>query len=303
MSRYPFPAFPRGWFHVAASEALPARGVLPLRRFGRELVLWRTAGGQPLLMDGHCAHQGAHLGHGGLVLAETLKCPFHGWRWSADGVCRAVSGASAVPAHRAQQLLPLAEQDGALFAWHGPTEDLPAPPPRLPELAQGWVDVDERAWIVASHVQEVVENLVDAAHFPGLHLTPSLPRTRFTADGLRARVHSEFRFDTLAGPVPTTLESEGHGPGWWALRFTAPVPMLVLTTATPHDQEQVEFRLRFVSPVASAAARAFADSVILEVEADRRVWEHKLWREDPPLSEADGPVAAYRAWFRQFLEP
>ena len=301
MARYPFPPFPRGWFHVSPAEALPRRGVLPLRRFGRELVLWRTEAGAAVLMAAHCAHQGAHLGHGGLVLGDVLKCPFHGWRWSPDGICRAVPGASVVPVHHAQEIWPLVEQDGALFAWHGAQGARMPPPPPLPELAQGWEVLDERAWIVASHVQELIENLVDAAHFPALHLTPSLPRTHFQPDGVRARVHSEFRFDTLAGPVPTTLDSEGHGPGWWALRFTAPVPMLVLTTATPHDEEQVEFRLKFVAPAGRADARPFADSVILEVEADRRIWEHKLWREEPPLSEADGPIHEFREWFRQFL--
>ena len=35
MARYPFPAFPRGWFHVAGADGLPAVGVQPLHRFGR----------------------------------------------------------------------------------------------------------------------------------------------------------------------------------------------------------------------------------------------------------------------------
>ena len=301
MARYPFPPFPRGWFHVASAAALPVAGVAPLRRFGRELVLWRDGRGTPHLFAAHCPHQGAHLGHGGVVLGELLKCPFHGWRLGADGACRAVPGARAIPAHEPVPAWPLIEQDGALLAWHGPAGRKPsAPPPPLPELRDGWRVLDERRWEIASHVQEMIENLVDAAHFPGLHHTPGVPRTEFEARGEGAAVRSRCHFDTLAGPLATTLASEGRGPGYWELRFTAPVPMLVLTTATPIADELVEFRLLFAAPEGAPGAREFADSVILEVEADRVVWEHKAYRADPPLSEADGPIRAFRAWFAQF---
>jgi nitrite reductase/ring-hydroxylating ferredoxin subunit len=315
-SRFPFPWFPRGWFHVAASAELPARAVRPLRCFGRELVLWRDAAGAPHLLDAHCPHQGAHLGHGGVVLDSLLKCPYHGWRLGPDGRCRSVPGAREVPAHEPIGAWPLVEQDGSLLAFHaGPRSDIagrapgrdapPAlqlpPPSPVPEFTRaGWQRIDERTWTVASHVYEVIENLVDAAHFVGLHKTPSLPHTSFEADGQRARVRSTFQLDSLAGPVATTLESEGHGPGYWVLRFTGIVPAVVLTTATPLDEERLLFRLVFHTAGDPALGRAFADSVILEVDQDQLVWEHKLWRADPPLSEADGPIRPFREWCRQF---
>ena len=264
-------------------------------------MLWRDGRGTPHLFDAHCPHQGAHLGHGGVVVGDLLKCPFHGWRLGADGACQAVPGAARVPQHVPLRAWRLIEQDGALLAWHGPDGRPPSPaPPPLRELREGWPVLDERRWEIASHVQEMLENLVDAAHFPGLHLTPGVPRTQFRAHGERATVTSQFHFDTLDGPVETTLESAGHGPGHWELRFTAPVPLLVLTTATPIDDRMVEFRLLFASPPGAAGAREFADSVIHEVEADRVVWEHKVYRPDPPLSEADGPIRAFREWFAQF---
>jgi nitrite reductase/ring-hydroxylating ferredoxin subunit len=298
---------------VGTSAALPDRGVVPLTRFGRELVLWRDAAGTAHLFDAHCRHQGAHLGHGGVVLDELLKCPFHGWRWGADGRCRAVPGARSPPEHEPLGVWPLLEREDGLLAWHDPRDGAsrapsPAPPrapspapPEVPEFAQaGWRRVDERAWTVRSHVFEVIENLVDAAHFVGLHKTPQLPRTTFEADGERAIVRSAFALDSLAGPVPTTLVSEGHGPGHWVLRFTGIVPAVVITTATPIDAERLEFRLLYLVQGDEVLGRAFADSVNLEVEQDRVVWEHKVWRANPPLSEADGPIAAYRGWCEQF---
>ncbi|BAZ11746.1 hypothetical protein NIES4071_35720 [Calothrix sp. NIES-4071] len=37
--RFPFPAFSNGWFCVAYSNELPLKKVIPLRYFGKDLVL------------------------------------------------------------------------------------------------------------------------------------------------------------------------------------------------------------------------------------------------------------------------
>ncbi len=43
MSRFPFPRYPDGWFQVAYSSELPPGGVMPLKYFGKDLVLFRPA--------------------------------------------------------------------------------------------------------------------------------------------------------------------------------------------------------------------------------------------------------------------
>ena len=63
--RYPFPPYADGWFQVAYSDELDTSDVLPLKYFGRDLVLFRNESGQACVLDAHCAHLGAHLGHGG----------------------------------------------------------------------------------------------------------------------------------------------------------------------------------------------------------------------------------------------
>lgn len=82
-----FPAIPNGWFAVAFSDEVKAGGVRPLRYLGRELVLFRSSTGVASVLDAHCPHLGAHLGIGGGVVGETLACPFHGWRFDAQGQC------------------------------------------------------------------------------------------------------------------------------------------------------------------------------------------------------------------------
>src|SRR5690606_2252178 len=59
--RFPFTAYPSGWFVVATSEELVPGQLLSLRYFGRELVAFRGESGKPSVIDAHCPHLGAHL--------------------------------------------------------------------------------------------------------------------------------------------------------------------------------------------------------------------------------------------------
>ena len=63
MARFPFP-IPNGWFALARSDEVGPGAVLPVRYFGRDLVVFRTESGRPAVLDAYCAHMGAHLGIG-----------------------------------------------------------------------------------------------------------------------------------------------------------------------------------------------------------------------------------------------
>ena len=45
MSRFPFARYPNGWFQVAYSDEVAVGAVLPLKYFGRDLVLFRDNDG------------------------------------------------------------------------------------------------------------------------------------------------------------------------------------------------------------------------------------------------------------------
>src|SRR5438552_2906374 len=95
--RFPFTPFPSGWYVIARSDDLPAGGVVPLHYFGRDLVLFRTESGAACLFDAYCPHLGAHLGYGGTVCGESIRCPFHGWRFDRAGQCVEISHARKIP--------------------------------------------------------------------------------------------------------------------------------------------------------------------------------------------------------------
>src|SRR5690606_36915397 len=81
------PPIPWGWFVVGLSHELHPGDVRPVRYFDRDLVLWRTEAGEARVWDAHCPHLGAHLGYGGTVEGETLRCPFHHFRFDGQGRC------------------------------------------------------------------------------------------------------------------------------------------------------------------------------------------------------------------------
>jgi len=89
MSRFPMPRYPNGWAQVAYSEELPPGGVMPLQYFGRDLVLFRTESGAPQVLDAHCGHMGAHLGHGGRVEGDSIVCHFTPGNGTAAASARA----------------------------------------------------------------------------------------------------------------------------------------------------------------------------------------------------------------------
>jgi len=76
-----------GWYSVARSHELAIGEVKPVKAFDRELVLYRTRSGEAVVQDAFCPHLGAHLGHKGRVVGESIRCPFHGWRYGTDGQC------------------------------------------------------------------------------------------------------------------------------------------------------------------------------------------------------------------------
>src|SRR4051794_40150381 len=82
---YPIKGFPRGWFQVAWSAEVAAGEVHRMHYFGRELVAYRGETADLHVMDAHCPHVGAHLGFGGRVEDDCIRCPYHGWKFDSTG--------------------------------------------------------------------------------------------------------------------------------------------------------------------------------------------------------------------------
>jgi nitrite reductase/ring-hydroxylating ferredoxin subunit len=54
---------------------------------GEELIARTDATGGLRVFDAYCPHQGAHLGYGGKLDDDCLRCPFHGFHFDTEGRC------------------------------------------------------------------------------------------------------------------------------------------------------------------------------------------------------------------------
>jgi 3-ketosteroid 9alpha-monooxygenase subunit A len=80
--KVPFTWKVTGWFMVGWSPEFPIGGVRPLHYFGEDLVAYRDEHAELHVLEAHCKHLGAHIGHGGKVVGDCVECAFHGWRWA-----------------------------------------------------------------------------------------------------------------------------------------------------------------------------------------------------------------------------
>lgn len=118
--RRAFPApFPNGWYHLLNTNELSAGKIVSISALGRDFVAFRTSSGEVGVLDAYCPHLGAHLGSGTLT-AQGLACPFHGWKFDANGKCLEIPympDGSEVPAMAKTKAWEVVERDGMIFIW------------------------------------------------------------------------------------------------------------------------------------------------------------------------------------------
>lgn len=120
-----FQRYPASWYLFSGSRAL-AEGPLTRRVFGRDLVAFRTASGRLALMEARCSHLGADLGRG-RVVGESIQCPFHNWRYGADGRCLEIPCTHRIPSFARQRTFPVEERHGYVFFFNGREPLFPLP--------------------------------------------------------------------------------------------------------------------------------------------------------------------------------
>ena len=321
-SRGPLP-LPNGWFVPAFSDELPPGGVLTRSFLGRDLVLFRTRSGVASAIDAHCPHLGAHLGHGGAVEGETLRCPFHGFCFDGRGRC--VSTPRGRPPRGGARTYPLREDHGLLLVYHGPDGARPAW--ELPPVdTSGWTRLLHREITLSGHPQDITENSVDIGHFALIHgyrAVEVVRPLRIEGPYLNIRYAMQRPGGLLGFPGKRRIEFEIHVYGLGYSRVEVEVPDLGLRThqlvlATPTTEGQVTVRLAaatdllgpaalpFVQAMAvrrllsALVARVVLHSVVHDVRQDARIWRHKVHLHRPMLAEGDRAIALYRRWTDQF---
>lgn len=299
---------PNGWFAVAFSRDVRVGDVVPLEYFNEEMVLFRARSGQARVLDAFCPHLGAHLGHGGRVVGNTIRCPFHAWQFDGDGRCAKIPYAKRIPPRARVRSWLTVEKNGMVLVHHHKDGLQPSfQIPDVPELASDdWTDTIRRDWVVRNHAQELAENTVDPAHFRYVHRTAALPEARAWTEGPRLRVKMSYPMGEGEQVHHGEIDITTWGFGFGVTRFTGIVETTVVVTGTPIDASHTHNRLAFTlkkresDAATEGVGRAFVDEISRQFEEDRPIWENKVYWENPVLCDGDGPIGVLRSWAKQF---
>ena len=145
-----------------------------IEAFGGKLVVWADTQGNLNVLDGYCRHMGGDLTQG-TVKGDEIACPFHDWRWGGDGKCKQIPYARRVPLRARTQKYPVVIRNDQLLVWHdieGSEPDMDILPPELPGVGDRRVhrlDLGGRRRSPTPHCRELIDNVVDMAHFYYVH--------------------------------------------------------------------------------------------------------------------------------------
>lgn len=302
--------YPSGWFVAAFSHELKKGKVISKTFMGQEIVLFRTEAGVSSALDAHCPHLGAHLGHGGIVEGDCLRCPFHHFEFDTEGSCNKSK-------HLKANKWTLVERDGLIILYHGN----PNKKHDLPNMIQeGWKLRGYYSTQIKSHPQQTMENNIDLAHFTTVHNVSAKLSAIDEKNGIFTGIY-EFEltwplFGRLWKLSKTSGSLELVGPGFSLVKTRQPlfgIEVAVLTSVTPLNGKSVHFKNQFFTKTIKPSY--FFDKIILPflsriifkqilylLSQDLVIWEHQRYIVHPPLLPSESAIALFRKWVKKFYE-
>lgn len=332
-------AFGRGWFVVAESSQVQ-RQPMNIHYFGQDMVLYRGESGKVVMLDAYCPHMGTHLGKscgsatvldGSFMEGDSIRCPFHAWRFGPDGRCDHIPYFDGpIPEEARVKSWPVEERWGFVFCWHDPENHAPDFP--LPDIPE-WEDPEFVRWRGLDHVAdlkhpiEIFDNMSDAPHLTHLHGSGTVLAYENEVEG-----HLYHQRETMGEGFSATEESMAilghkaaentnikkmttvgayHGPGLMLARFIE-AKGIQLLCVTPIDDGtcRVLSAAMMRSPTGGADAATdeqirekFSALVVDGLRRDGEVWEHKKPALQILQLPTDGPFGRGRQWYSQFFNP
>lgn len=313
--------FPRGWLMVARSSEVTTAPTA-LRMFGRELVIFRGESGRIVLLDALCPHMQAHLAAeqtsgaaAHRVEGDSIRCPYHSWRFGPDGRCDHIPYFDgAIPPAAKLRSFPAEERFGCVFAWHDPEEG--APDHALPDLPE-W---DDPQWITGEyddlgtlpvHPQEIIDNLVDTRHFGPIH-GQKMVFFDSIFDGVVGRQLSGGGHETLTSEDGVlNVDAFYTGPGILIARFSGETDAVQIICHSPKEDGETQVWHGIVTRARNTPANSTDIDLRNQYHAmglasfaqDFAIWKTKGPAINILRLPTDGPFHRNRAWYRQFYNP
>ena len=318
--------FARGWHCLGPAEKYKDGQPHTVHAFGQKLVVFTGADGKTNVLDGYCRHMGGDLSQG-TVKGNEIACPFHDWRWGGDGRCKSIPYARRVPLRARTASWPTMEQDKLLFVWNDPEGNKPPEDVTIPVIEgatrDDWTDWRWTETVVHTNAREVIDNVVDMAHFFYIHKSfPTYFKNIFEGQTATQIMKGRTREDARAardgsggGPrmLGNTSVASYHGPSFMIDELTYhyegyDLHSVLINCHYPIDQNSFSLHSGIIvqhsdalpPEAAEATAAKLSDFILAGFQQDIEIWRNKTRIDNPLLCEEDGPVYQLRRWYQQF---
>jgi 3-ketosteroid 9alpha-monooxygenase subunit A len=313
--------FARGWHCLGLVKDFSDGKPHAISAFGQKLVVFRGDNGTISVLDAYCRHMGGDLSKG-QVKGDEIACPFHDWRWGGDGRCKRVPYARRAPRLARTATWPTLQQDGMLFVWNDSEGNAPPAEVTIPRIegatSDEWTDWHWYTTVVNTNCREVIDNVVDMAHFFYIH--GSLPthfKNIFEGHVATQYMNSAGRSDIgepgEAQMLGTTSVASYFGPSFMIDDLTyhyqhADHHTVLINCHYPIDANSFVLQYGIIvkksealpEDLAMQTAIGLGDFVKMGFEQDVEIWKSKTRIDNPLLVEEDGPVYQLRRWYEQF---
>ena len=314
--------FARGWHCLGLAEKFKDGKPHTVNAFGQKLVVFTGEDGKTNVLDGYCRHMGGDLSDG-TVKGNEIACPFHDWRWGGDGRCKKIPYARRVPLRARTAAWPTMEKNKLLFVWNDPEGKQPPEDVTIP-LIEGatrddWTDWRWTEQVVHTNCREIIDNVVDMAHFFYIHFAfPTSFRNVFEGHMATQFMESTGRPDMKGegyGDEDLVLKSEAtyFGPSfminWLKTDYQGFITDVVLVNChipTSQTSFKLMYGLKVLKPegvdekTTDYIGKRYSDTFKQGFEQDVEIWLNKAPVQNPLLCEEDGPVYQLRRWYEQF---
>ncbi|WP_374439318.1 Rieske 2Fe-2S domain-containing protein [Pseudomonas panipatensis] len=307
--------YARGWHCLGLAAQYRDGKAHRLEVFGTRLVAFQGDDGQLHILDGYCPHMGADLSHG-CVEGNGLRCPFHEWRWGADGVCDDIPYAKRIPPRAKIKSWPVIEQNHLLFVWNDPEGNPPIAEQAIPRI-DACYDGEWAAWAleelrIETNCRELVDNVADMAHFDAIHGA----KVKEFSNHFEGHVATQVMRGSsarLSGDSELRSVASYYGPAYQITEMTGAmngqtIHSILLNCHVPIDLHS--FTLRYGVLVKKlpglteeqnqAMAQAYVQQAREAFYEDVVIWHSKVRIDNPLLCDGDGPVYQLRKWYEQF---
>ncbi|MCF8568958.1 aromatic ring-hydroxylating dioxygenase subunit alpha [Gordonia sp. HY002] len=314
--------FARGWHCIGLVADYTDGKPHSLEIFGTKLVVWADSEGNVKALDAYCRHMGADLSQG-KVRGDNIACAFHGWEWNGKGRCAGVPYAKRHPKLAKTRTWQTMIRNGQVFVYNDPEGNPPPEDVVIPELteygADGWTDWTwNRLVITGSNCREIIDNVVDMAHFFYVHYAlPDYFKNVFEGETAAQYMNSRGRPDIALTSAygDSKLESIAayYGPSYMLnpmVQYYGEFAVETILTNCHYPIDSNSFVLMFgvmakvPEGLTDAQGTKMAKKISAGIEVgflqDVEIWKHKTRIDNPLLVEEDGAVYQLRRWYEQF---